>query len=510
MRKLVDIEVLKQVRERFQQKIENGQIVAGQALTSKAINPISEESGTIQENPFIIQGTGTNNNISLVDTSPVGKQLEKQGNTIVYNQLCENWNFNSTSNVFANDPRFSLSVANNMATFTATSEVGDTTQKQVGHVRSQSIGNGHKVLIRFLARTSKAGVSISNIASGQSASFNPVTLTKPNTDYTISAIATAPADNTYIYETGMEVGDALSISKFIFIDLTKWFNGDIPQDILDHPEHFSWHYNGDISYNEGELKNSTGRYLVCGQSRNVYNPDEVYNRVIPNTEYYYYSSFATATTITYYDNNRSVILAESVNSGSIFTTPSNCAYINSSVTSNITISLYYLTGDGYDKYYPYVPPVIYDTGSEILRKAGSVKDTKTPDGIITRRIGYVNLGDFDWIDNNGVWQTATALSNVKTADYYEVPNALCSKYEVRAFSNQSGDEPYLELYNGFGGRIRIKDTTYTDAALFKSSLSGVVLYYEYETLMDIYIQRWHSICYSLRRSPARSQDILSC
>ena len=79
---------LKEVEQTLVNNLKNGTLPV-RALTTQQIEPVSEESGTIQSNPFISQGTGTNNNVDSVDTSPVAKQLEKQGYTVANNQLFE-------------------------------------------------------------------------------------------------------------------------------------------------------------------------------------------------------------------------------------------------------------------------------------------------------------------------------------------------------------------------------------------------------------------------------------
>lgn len=449
----------------LKQDIKSGQIVAGQALTSKAINPVSEESGTIQETPFISQGTATANNTSPVDTSPIGKQLEKQGNTIVYNQLVQNGNFENTDGWGTEQwTDISFSVVDNEA-------VIEKTAANVQGIVQQSIPAivEHKYLIQYDAYADTDNL---HAGYGYSSVYNSLAFQITTQKKTYSAIITANSTYSYFYIYCYDIG-TYHISNVRMHDLTKWFNGNdnIPFDLLSHSEHFSWHYNGDLSYNVGELRNCAGRYLECGQGRNIYNPEETYNRVIPNIEYYYYGG--SATTITYYDNNRNIISTESVSSDTTFTTPSNCWYINSSVTSNITISEYYSTGDGYDEYYPYVPPVTYDTGTEVLRRVNSVKDTKAPDGTITRNIGTIDLGTVRWNGSNGNFSYELA-NNGFIVKGLNLAQILCAKYPI---GTQNDDK----TIRSNGGYIAVYDTTYSDAQSFETAMSGVILYYELAT-----------------------------
>ena len=102
--------------------LENGTLVVAKATSAKSIEPISTESGAVQETPFVYQGTGTANGSAAVDTSPVGKHLEKQGNTVVVNQKMQNGDFASASGWEA--IRGTISVSNNKCSYTIT-EIAD-------------------------------------------------------------------------------------------------------------------------------------------------------------------------------------------------------------------------------------------------------------------------------------------------------------------------------------------------------------------------------------------------
>lgn len=80
---------VKNVVDNLTQNIENGSVVAGKSLTSKAIENVSDESGSYQSNPFIFQATGTDNNTTETPVAPVAKQIELRGNTLVFNQLVD-------------------------------------------------------------------------------------------------------------------------------------------------------------------------------------------------------------------------------------------------------------------------------------------------------------------------------------------------------------------------------------------------------------------------------------
>ena len=58
----------------------------GYALVSDNLTPYSSSSGSEQHEPFILEGTGTGNGTSIVDTGSYAQIKEKRGNTVVVNQ----------------------------------------------------------------------------------------------------------------------------------------------------------------------------------------------------------------------------------------------------------------------------------------------------------------------------------------------------------------------------------------------------------------------------------------
>ena len=441
--KIVNREVLKKVREKFQQKIENATIVAGQARTIAAV---SEESGTMQDAAFINQGTGTNNNTSIVDTSPVGKNIQKEGYSIVYNQLISldlsrlvSLNTSGTWN----DNVYSM----RGVTFEVQSDKiivnGTATGGNVAFIliRDESVTN-HK----YLLKGCPAGGSTSTYCLKFIENFN-------NADTGNGVVANFEYKSFlfYVFE-GISFTNAVLKPKLC--DLTQWFNGKIPSDLLSYPAHFSWHYSGDLTYNVGQIKDCNGRYLECGQSRQIWDEECTIDNntliatnlthVIPNTQYYVYSP--KDLTLSLRDRNGDHVEFYTATAGQVFTTPSYCWFIKITVAEygaaynhDITLSLYYSTGDGYDKYYPYVAPVTYDTGNEVLRSipvAGGddIKDIKEPDGTIIRRVGtraYISGDEND-----------SSVLTDKTTTYYEL------------------ETPTTETGTAFIDNIQINDYSY--------------------------------------------------
>lgn len=105
-------------------------------------------------------------------------------------------------------------------------------------------------------------------------------------------------------------------------------------------------------------------------------------------------------------------------------------------------------------------------------------DTYESNGTVTRKYGIVDLGSL-------TWEVASAYSNIPyfrahpTASIGTSTMCICSKYATTSFSvlvSDSGDKTVTTESNG--GWIYIKDSAYTNAASFKTAMSGVYLVYE--------------------------------
>ena len=238
------------------------------------------------------------------------------------------------------------------------------------------------------------------------------------------------------------------------IDLSIWYGSTdrIPSDLLSHPENWGRYFAGSLDYAAGYLDSADGTVLKS-IGRNVWDEEFLngyfdtttgafvtvstntniapknYIPVIPNTEYAIKQPTTNNPQIYCYRNDYSFIyrLTGIATGVGTFTVPSDCAFIKFCVFTygagvynhDITISLYYPGESGYDQYYPYSVLAEVDTGSEVLRSAGSVADEKTPDGTITRRVGvYTFTGSESWTYNSGsaFWYYVT---NITSAYYWK-------------------------------------------------------------------------------------------
>ena len=532
---------LTNLREKFQDKLENGQIVPRLA---KNLSPVSLESGATQETPFVLQGTGTANGTASVDTADVGKHLEKQGNSVVANQIVDHGNFDASTGWSA--VRGTFAVSNNIGTYTIDALTGSDIESHRIQKDLEFINNHYYILCIYIKTphsclaciaSTNAGISYSTFSKSVSA----------NTWTFISRVAKATSSGTfttrfsfngYLSENGFEIGNEILYKNAFVVDLTQMFgsNANIPQDLLDHPENFYRYYNGSLDYNTGNLDNSIGRYLQTG-GRNVWDEkwelggysfgsgntinsqtyqnrirskSTNYIRVIPGATYYIYrgSNNNGNWCPFFYDKNYNYVGSlnnstqdTSYNMNTTFVVPSNACYLRFYITSvygttyknDISISLYYVTGDNYNKYYPYETPKNYDTGTEVLRSVpkysspyGFIRDTKVPSGLITRYVGFVDLGSLTWTYHSASGSLSayfdTNFSGYKSLGSDTPANMICKKYQISQGSRIAlNDTDGFISGNAGGNKLFICDSNYTDETTFKNSLNGVYLFYELAT-----------------------------
>ncbi|MBO7695150.1 MAG: hypothetical protein J6T10_21220 [Methanobrevibacter sp.] len=395
--------------------IEDGTIEAGKAVAAKSIENVSEDSGSTQDEPFVIQGTGTANGTASVDTSPVAKQLEKQGNSAVVNQQI----YNTTKNDTIDNSSGSSTIYGNWSfNFSSGNNVILNHEYIVMVYGSITVtGSGNALL--YLNTGNNQG-TFYNFKDGPGCTIKKITSIQ------------APTATAGLFT---QIGP---YTKLVFngsvhmIDLTQWFNGNIPQDIIADPKRFFNYYGGSLAYNAGTLTNGTGRYLV-NKHRNLWDEEaesgdldvntgqtitsstyirsKYFNSLVPGSKYYLHSESVNKNYVFFYDQAKNFISYYKPGgfNNEYFNAPANAFYFKvtsnqASYASKITISLYYSPDEGgadYDQYFPYEVPSVYETGNEVLRSAGEVRDIKTPDGTITRYVGSVDLSTLSWNGSSG-------------------------------------------------------------------------------------------------------------
>lgn len=383
--------------------LEDGSVIPKLAENLKAY---SDESGALQDEPFINQPTATANGTEIVTTGDFCELKSKNGNTVGCNQKLNKDNYGATTTIngitFTNNGDGTISVS---GTASATTDYSLDTVLQ-------PTGNHY-----FLCFGSPATSNENNYFIYDAYNANKVTANGLITPFR-SSVGSITFKIRVL--SGVAISGTVKFEPKV-IDLTQWFgsNDNIPQDLLDHSSNFFRYYNGSLAYNTGELVNCNGRYLECGQSRNIWDEEwelgsiNQYGELTPTNEAirsknpirciggqtYYITDTNAYVVITFYDNSGNKIAytgygayQECYNGGShTFVAPQNAVYMRfrcsisygTTYNHDITISIYYTQeqgGEGYNQYYPYKAPILIDTGSEELLAF----DTKHPSGVIER------------------------------------------------------------------------------------------------------------------------------
>ena len=485
-----------------------GTTVVAHAQTADALNNVSENSGSTQEDPFIFQGTGTNNNTSETPTSPKTHQLEKQGNTVVVNQKAKeinntNYSFLSATGTFNSG----------IVTFLASAQYGQCLQYI-------NVIAGHKYLIR-------ANIKLTTVTTD-------ITLNLYGLDKSVSTLATTNWQNLVIIGEQTLTGnyalriidnrdsnwDNIQAKDIICIDLTQWFGSDnIPNYLLDHPKAFVNYYNGSLAHNEGTLATSNGRYLVTigfnqlnpatsdndqfignyyiqtalqdyvKEANNDFNCYRI--RVIPNTNYCISKTknetLGNIGIVRFVDEDYNLISGNengySATQKYVVETPSNCAYIEISISKYadfkvcVNLSWDRERNGEYEDFIKYV----YDTGTEPLLAF----DVKPPTGVIERNTGeftFTNETDisFNYTYGFAIITDLASLIKIPLSDNV-IPKIILAGFVADKNSHATNSSYNFIITITSNGGIRIKNTAWTSKTDALNDLLGKTIQYELAT-----------------------------
>ena len=107
-------------------------------------------------------------------------------------------------------------------------------------------------------------------------------------------------------------------------------------------------------------------------------------------------------------------------------------------------------------------------------------------GYIVKGTGVVDLGSLNWSLNNfNGYDAFISYHNALNAKYADGIFYLCEKYQSAAYRIYTeGLDKAIALNNGYYSNtdakdhIVVRDSSYTDAATFKTAMAGVLLYYQ--------------------------------
>lgn len=172
-----------------------------------------------------------------------------------------------------------------------------------------------------------------------------------------------------------------------------------------------------------------------------------------------------------------------------------------------------------EDYYQYSEPEVVHAGVETVESVGknSTNTLIIPESIRTldgygwsagnaynyvdfenkkfhKRVGCVDLGTLEWTYSdvtagNVTFKTFISNTNLPNRKFQAASNDyLCAKYNVISTRGTSSSDKTISTYNySNDNRTVVHDSTYTDVAIFKSAMAGVMLYYELakEEIIDI-------------------------
>ena len=442
-----------------------------------------------------------------------------KGNTLVWNQLVQNGNFASTSNWATSNA--TLSVASNKATLTVTRNA---TIPFYQTINQRTVG--HTYLILFNAYASRS----LNITVNWGVQLgSAITLTTSNQRFSVLTVMRTGGNNNFNLSAVAQTGDVINYSNVCVFDLTQMFGAGKEPTAEQFTSLFSLSY---YTYNTGTLLNFNGTgiktvefnlfdptsetinaYLKEITSNNVrwsYEADSrsVAIRCFPNTTYCVYANGLMPSIL------RVCSIAEELPSGTgwdiqcekqfvnsttgmtIFTTGANAKYLivqsNKATFENVKANLCIsVSGDKNGTYEPYTEnttnlPIqtYFPTG---MKSAETVYDELAPTKAVTR-IGAVDLGSLSWYytsGGQGRFASGSIASSVKPVSANtQVANIKCVKYSTISAGSVYNGNVGIAIDNT--GAIWVYDTAYgTDAGAFKTAVSGIYLYYELATPVEL-------------------------
>lgn len=218
-----------------------------------------------------------------------------------------------------------------------------------------------------------------------------------------------------------------------------------------------------------------------------------YIPVIPSTEYFFANT--KLYDVDMYDANKNSLghptYTQVAGVGFKFTTAQNCTFIKFSVANSygatynhdICINLSW-SGTHNGEYEPYVKYSYPLDSSLTLRGVPKLVnnqiqydgDTYEPNGKVTRKYGIVDLGTLNWSYTSGYFLSSAISGRAK-----QYNGLVCAKY-IEAGNVTMANAPDKSVRGSYTDTpIYIKDSAYTDAAAFKTAMSGVYLVYELAT-----------------------------
>ena len=245
----------------------------------------------------------------------------------------------------------------------------------------------------------------------------------------------------------------------------------------------------DEEWEVGGLANATGLPFSINDRIRSKN----FSKCLLNTDYYCKTT-TTYLRVFWYDSEQNFISMMNNVANLVITSPSNARYFKivlegtTTYNNDICINISDTAKNGtYEPYVKHSYPLDDSLTLRGIPKLSNGKlyydgDTYASDGTVTRKYGVVDLGTLAWTYNSNSLYFYSNYADAKpSVNDNTVANIICSKYPFtyrNEIENSGVDKVIAVNARHF---ISVKDTAYTDAASFKTAMSGVYLVYELAT-----------------------------
>ena len=445
------------------------------------------------------------------------------GGTLAFNQLMENGNFSSTSGWSSNAG--SISVSNNEAKVTLRGQAWNNDL-----YRTLNCVEGHVILVKldykmssgltsFTATVANWNTSVGSPSAPYSASYRTLAF--------VGKFHNDPQFNNTKFrfalgqDASSKTDEYFYVKNFMVIDLTQMFGSVVAEYIFSLDQAtagsgvtyfrslFPKPY---YAYNAGELMSvKTSAHNMVGFNawdeeweNNGINPNTGLNEnapsysrsknyipVKPSTNYYILKS-GHSLGLRYYGANKEYIgLVAMSATNAIITTPDNCHFMrfvwydttyNHDICINISNAAKNGTYEPYELHSYALDPDLELRGLPKLDASNNLYydgDIYEADGSVKRRYSFVDMGTFNWTYNSELAAFFVATTDKK-------PSSVPLVTPIYTYGGYRTDPdmataPNMTIYDNGGYWLKVKNTTYTDAAAFKTAMSGKYLVYEKAT-----------------------------
>lgn len=414
----------------------------------------------------------------------IAKVERVKGNSIVWNQLVLEPNFSDLSKW---TEKVGIDIEDNADEITITTNTDSYNYNRIG-IQIPAVNNNEKVLIRFRAKgDNNTSIFHKYILMNETYEvFNYIyTSVRDNDNY----LRIYPNGDVGYFKQDSYITFDKSFGVLLF-NLTRMFGaGNEPATVDEFEKMFPHDY---YDYNAGEILslNPTGIKTI---GFNAYNPTTGKAYVIGGRQYQITGAYTSVsegeTTIT-------------PDSDGLFTPTKNGEL--TIVGGDNTTTCVHLVWSGkrngeYEEHWKEtcnIPVAQINTDGTItesaegktrlfpdgLCSAGSVYDEITPTKAI-KRIGKVDLGNAEWLFDDIYSFFWRNISNAPKRTFEAISDFIYSKgIKMRVQDKQY--YCYGDTNPNFS-RIAIRDDSYTDAASLRAAMSGVYLYYELNTPIEV-------------------------